>query len=232
MSARSEQQEPLRKTAVLGGSFDPVHLGHLHMAAAALEHGGVDEVWLLPARCPPHKNPGALAPAEQRLAMLFLAAEQAPRVTVCTVELERDDLRYTLDTLSALARDHAGRSFSFLVGADSLFELRRWHRAPELVDRFEILSVPRAGFDLETVTPARLGFDQDRTGRLRAGVLPAEAMAVSSTEVRKRVAQGQSIRYLVPAPVAAYIADHDLYRAPGESYRSSGHGCSGPGSPG
>lgn len=206
------------RLGIFGGSFDPVHYGHLLLAETAREQAALDEVWFMPAATPPHKRHRALAPDEARVAMLELALGGHPALKVSTLELDRGGVSYTVETLEALARDDPGRELFLLIGGDSLAELPTW-REPE---RILALATP--------VVVRRPGAEEPRFDRL-AGLVDAARMAefrrhvvdmpqidLSSRELRRRVAQGRSIRFQTPRAVEAYIAEHGLYRhaEPGE----------------
>lgn len=201
-----------QRIGVFGGTFDPVHFGHLVLAQDAFERLELDRLLLVPCRTPAHKSGGAFAAPEDRAAMLELAVEGDPRFEVSRVEFERDGPSYTIDTLLELRRRHPGARFSLLVGADTLLELHGWRRIGDLLALCEVASFPRPGTDLAGRSAADLGFaDPELAARLWARRVEGHRVDVSSTEVRMRLAEGLSIRYLVPDPVAMYIAEHRLY---------------------
>ena len=189
---------------VIGGSFDPVHRGHLFIALLAREAAGLDEVLFVPARRPPHKPDRAMAPPNDRLAMLKLALRDEPASRLSSIELEPDGPRYTVDTLSRLRETHPGTDLSFILGFDSLRELVHWREPDRILDEFRVIAVDRPGVD-PSVIPDRV--------RRRCLLVEGNPFAVSSTVVRARVARGLSIRHLVPDAVAAYIERRGLYRA-------------------
>lgn len=201
-----------QRIGVFGGTFDPVHLGHLVLAQDAFERLELDRLLWVPCRTPPHKNGGALASPEDRAAMLELAVEGDPRFEVSRVELERDGPSYTIDTILALRERHPGARFVLLLGADTLLELHSWRRIGDLLDLCETAALPRPGSDLSDRTAADLGFaDPELAERVWAHRVDGHLVDLSSTEIRMRLAEGLSIRYLVPDPVAMYIAEHRLY---------------------
>jgi nicotinate-nucleotide adenylyltransferase len=202
---------------LLGGSFDPPHLGHLHMARAALEHLPVDTVSLLPSGRPPHKSGELHSSASSRLAMVRLLAEEDPRLSVDDRELRRDGLTYTLDTLkeirSELGADH---ELVFLIGSDSLRQLGTWYRAAELVELARFVSIARedAGEDDDARLAETLAtqFPSERVRQLLADRLPVVPFPVSSTEIRKQIAGGDIPSEWITDRVARYIRQHQLYR--------------------
>jgi nicotinate-nucleotide adenylyltransferase len=192
------------KLGILGGSFDPLHRGHLFMAALAAEEAGLDEVLFVPAATPPHKSPGALSPVEHRLAMLEIALASEPRFAVSSIELAEGGPRYTVDTILAFSRERPGDELSFLLGMDSLLELPTWRDPERILRSVRVVAVNRPGFDAARV---------DAHLRNRVLVVEGNPLAISASGVRDRVARGLSIRHLVPDGVERYIEEHRLYRA-------------------
>jgi nicotinate-nucleotide adenylyltransferase len=184
--------------ALFGGSFDPVHIGHLIVAEAAAEQLGMP-VRFLPALEQPFKSGGHEATPEQRAAMLELAAKGNPRFSVERVELGLPAPSYTVRTLRALAEREPGNRFTLLLGADAARDLPSW---------FEVEALPGLA---DIVTFARAG-ESPASHRLVRRTVEVPAVDVSATDIRRRVRAGQSIRYLVPEAVRAYIAGHGLYR--------------------
>jgi nicotinate-nucleotide adenylyltransferase len=192
------------RVGVLGGSFNPVHLGHLHVARLAREAADLDTVLFVPAERPPHKGAAALAPAEHRVAMLQAALEDETDFALCDIELQRGGPRYTVDTLDALARSYPGRGLTFIMGADSLADLPGWREPERILAEHTVIAVDRPGFDPGSVDPGIAA---------RVRIVTGNPFAISSTGIRGRAAAGLSIRDLVPCGVDAYIARHGLYRS-------------------
>lgn len=187
--------------ALFGGSFDPVHLGHLIVAEAVAE--ALDaRVRFLPARGQPFKRAAHEAAPEQRAAMLELAAAGNPRFAVERIEFTLPAPSYTVRTLRALATQAPGVRFTLLLGADAVRDLPSWFEVDALPGLADVVVFARPGFDL----PA-----QDAVPVARVVSVPA--IDISATAVRERVSRGRSIRYLVPGAVREYIAAHGLYRA-------------------
>jgi nicotinate-nucleotide adenylyltransferase len=197
----------MTRVGVFGGSFNPVHWGHLHIALLAREAAALDVVLYLPAATPPHKEPGDLAPAPHRWAMLEGALASEPHTSLCNLEITAGGSRYTVDTLDRLKREQPGWELHFILGTDSLAELSSWRDPEYLVDTYHVIAVNRPGgaVDVPTVW-------QDRVL-----AVAGNPFAIASRAIRERVAAGRSIRHLVPAPVAAYIAEHRLYRMESEA---------------
>ena len=200
------------KLGVFGGSFDPVHLGHLGIAEEARGKFALDSVIFVPAANPPHKGGRTLAPAPDRMEMVRLAIAGNPRFAASDVELHRDGPSYTIDTLQEMQSLHPGARLFFIVGADSLAELDRWHRAAELVRRFDFVIVGRPGVSPIGRAALVAAFGEACAVRLEASFLQTEPYNISATEIRRRVAAGESIRYLVPLAVERYILRTGLYQ--------------------
>ena len=202
------------RIGVLSGSFDPPHLGHLHVARCARDELALDEVRLIPAAIPPHKRARELADGRHRLAMLALVARGQPWLVVDPRELERGGPSYTFDTLAALrAEGRPADALFFLIGSDSLVDLADWWRAPEIVELATFVTVPRdpASTDLGRAQ-VRARFAAPAAERILRHVLDAEMLPISSSQIRARVRAGQPIVELVPAAVADYIERTGLYR--------------------
>jgi nicotinate-nucleotide adenylyltransferase len=199
------------RIGVYGGTFDPVHLAHLILAEEARCSLGLARLLLVPAAQPWRKSHRAVSPAAHRLAMLRLAVADDPYFDVSTVEIDRGGPTYTVETLAALKAElGADADLVFILGEDALLDLPNW-RDPAGILRLAYLGVAQRGdgegIDLGPVEQVLPGI-RDRILRI-----PMPRIDISSSEVRRRVREGGSIRYLVPRPVQAYIAEHGLYRA-------------------
>jgi nicotinate-nucleotide adenylyltransferase len=198
------------KLGVLGGTFDPIHLGHLLIAEEAREHLGLDTVLFIPTG-QPYLRPGSpLASAAHRLAMTRLGVADNPAFDVSGMEVERPGPTYTLDTLEALARERGeGLELFVVLGVDSARTLPRWHEPAQVLARCTPVVVVRPGAgewdarELDVLCP---GVSQ------RTVHLQGPQLGISGTELRRRIACGSSIRYWVPRPVEEYIAQHKLYQ--------------------
>ncbi len=194
------------KLGFLGGTFDPVHLGHLVLAETARDQLGLDGVLLVPAGRPWRKADRRITEGHHRLAMLRLAVRDNPAFEVCTVEVERPGASYTVDTLEWLHAERQGSEVSFILGGDALRDLPNWRR-PERILELAALAVARR-------SRQRAGGALTLAGAPAPRVLWLEMprLDISASEIRQRVRQGRSIRYLVPEAVEAYIRQHALYR--------------------
>ena len=202
-----------QKLGILGGTFNPVHHGHLIMAQDAREHFGLDRVLFIPCAQPPHKSAVKLAAAEHRLAMLRAAIGDDSHFEINTLELEREGPSFTIETIKALRHAQPTASLYYIIGTDSLFELHQWYQINELLEYCEFVTMLRPGFPVEHLAEEQLNLPPPWSRRLLANLFPGHATDISSTDIRRRVATGRSIRYLVPDAVARYIAAQGLYRA-------------------
>lgn len=208
------------RRAFFGGSFDPVHVGHMILAQEVLEQTEVEQVVFVPARVPPHKQDAELSDGRHRLAMVRLAVAGQAGLAASDVELARAGVSYTIDTLESLARETPD-DWSVIIGADQMLEIESWRRYDDIFANFPVLLATRAGVP-RNKSRARL--------YERATLVQVPAIEISSTAIRRRVAEGRRIAHWVPPAVEAYIARHGLYRAgqlpsPQRPRRSSGrHG--------
>lgn len=209
----------MERIGIFGGSFDPVHLGHLALARRALEAVPLDRVLFAPAADSPFKVGRMNAPAEDRLAMLELAIVGEPRFGICRADLDRGGVSYTVDLVADVRAAHPDAELFFLLGADSLAGLHRWRRSRELVAMCRFVGFGRPGVRID---PDALGFDPATNARLTADFVPGFSEPASSTEVRARLAAGEDASPLLPAPVAAYIRDRGLYRTAGDGTAAVG----------
>ena len=208
MPAAAPPARPLRTVGLLGGTFNPVHDGHLSIAREALRLFALDGVWFIPCSNPPHKPAAGLASNADRLAMLNLAIAGEPRFQALTIEFERPGRSYTIDTILALRMLHPGIGFVFIIGADTLPELHTWHRPLELLELVRIVTLARPGHVPES---AELHLPPPWPGKLLADVRTGSPLDVSSRDIRAGIAAGRPVP-LVPEPVMRYIQEHNLYR--------------------
>lgn len=199
------------KIGILGGSFNPPHLGHLTMAHTALEARGLDRVLFVPAAIPPHKtNHGAMASAEQRLEMTRLAIEGEPRFEVCDDEIRRGGISYTVDTLRRLLAALPAAELFLIVGADTLRELPTWRNIETILGLCTVISIARPGYDAAAMRPV---LPAPWPEKLLANVIVGKPQDISSSDIRARLSRGEPIAHLVPAAVARYVAAQKKYPA-------------------
>lgn len=199
------------RIGIFGGSFNPVHLGHLVVAQDALEHMGLNRIIFLPAAQPPHKTAQPLAPASDRLEMLRLAVADDPRFEVSNDEIDRGGVSYTVDTLRRFHERYPTSALYFLVGGDTLRELHTWREIETVLQLAEIVTVGRPGVPLDSLNEKTLRLPDPWPARLAANVVTGHRLEISATDIRGRCVRGRSIRYLVPPAVERYIAAHHLY---------------------
>lgn len=200
------------RIGVIGGSFDPIHLGHLVIAQDALERLELDEIVFIPAAIPPHKQHLKCVGAEHRLRMVELAIEGDHRFSVSDIELVRGGVSYTMDTIQALQESRPDVEWLLIVGSDTLVDLHNWHRIDDLLDLCNIASFLRPGESSLDRIAEKIKLPEHRKAQLLNHVIEAHLVEISSTEIRMRVAEGLGIRYLVPPEVEMYICEHGLYR--------------------
>ncbi|WP_234417905.1 nicotinate-nucleotide adenylyltransferase [Miniimonas sp. S16] len=186
----------------MGGTFDPVHHGHLVAASEAAAEFGLDEVVFVPTGLQPFKTDRRVAPAEHRYLMTVIATASNPTFTVSRVDIDREGTTYTVDTLRDLRAERPEEEFFFITGADALSQILTWKNAEELFEAAHFIGVTRPGHDLDGH-----GLPVDKVS-----LLEVPAMAISSTACRERVERGKPVWYLVPDGVVQYINKHRLYR--------------------
>ena len=199
-----------RRLGVLGGTFDPPHVGHLWLATLAADAMDLDRVLFMPAARPPHKAGRRISHVADRLLMTRLAIAADPSFELCTIELERPGPSYTVDTVAALEERYGPETELFLVmAADSLDQIDTWREPDRLLERIRWIVGPRPGVAL----PERTALDERFGPRAeRIHLLSGPSLDVSSTDIKARVAAGHAIRYLVPRGVEELIVDRGLYR--------------------
>ena len=197
------------KIGILGGTFDPIHNGHLKIAEAARKKLGLNEVYFMPAAKTPLKEGISISAVEHRVKMVRLAIAGKPRFKLSTIELDRPGLSYTADTIAELRKKlGAETELYFIIGWDSLSQFARWREPARIIRMCRLVAVPRPGYtmpDPKALEAAIPGMSESLI------VLDNPEIAISATEIRERVANGLSIRRLVPKPVAEYIQKNGLY---------------------
>lgn len=186
----------MKHVGILGGTFDPPHLGHLIIAEEVRLALNLAEVWFMPSQEPPHKNK-ALSSAQDRMEMVKKAIECNPYFKLNTIELDRLGKSYTIDTLNILMEKHPDTKFYFIIGGDMVEYLPKWRKIDELIKMITFAGVKRVGFKLDTPYPVKL--------------LDIPYIEISSTMIRERIEHQDSITYLVPEPVKQYIEEKRLY---------------------
>jgi nicotinate-nucleotide adenylyltransferase len=201
------------RIGLLGGTFNPIHLGHLILAQQAVETLDLSRLLFIPCARPPHKTGAPPVAGEHRRAMIEAAIEGSLLFECSDIELQRGGVSYAVDTVRAVAAQHPGAELCFLIGADMLADLHTWKAVYELLALCRFVTFARPGFNAASLSAAARLLDPPWPERLRADMVSGRQVDISSTDIRYRVAEGLSIRYLVPREVELYIAEHGLYGA-------------------
>jgi nicotinate-nucleotide adenylyltransferase len=199
------------RIGVLGGTFNPIHLGHLILAEHAAEVHDLSVVLFLPCALPPHKDPGGIASVEHRVAMVASAIEGNLRFDLSDIEAQRGGVSYTVESARELRKAYPHAELCFIIGSDTLLELRSWKDIGALLDLARFLTFARPGTDPARIRKEDLGLADPWPDRILRDVRAGRQIDISSSDIRYRVAEGLSIRYLVTPPVEMYIAEHGLY---------------------
>ncbi len=205
------------RLGLMGGTFDPIHTGHLVIAEMARVEFALDRVLWIPSGDPPHKKGYLVTPQEHRYAMALLATANHPDFEVSRMELDRSGHSYTVDTVERLRRERPRDELYFITGADAILEILTWHRHHELIQACRFIAVTRPGYDLE-----RLSSVLPMEYLTQISTLTTPGVDISSTDIRTRVRSGDAIRYLVPESVQAYIRKHQLYQDRGPRSEEAG----------
>lgn len=200
------------RIGVFGGTFDPVHYGHLLLAEQCREQGRLDRVWFVPAARPPHKDEGAITRFEQRAEMLELAIAGNPAFRVEPLERDRPGLSYTAETLAELHRRHPADEFFLLVGSDTLKDLPTWREPQSVLQHAGLMVMARPNNPLVSAEELRARLNLPEAVPLRMEVIETPLIDISSRDLRRRAAAGRSLRYFLPRAVECYILEKGLYR--------------------
>jgi len=200
------------KIGILGGTFDPIHVGHLMIAETVRDEMGLDRVLFIPAATPPHKHGQAITAAEHRLEMVRLAVEGNRAFEACDVEVRRGGVSYSIETLKELKENMgAGTRFFLIIGADSVRELATWKDIDELARLSEFVVAARPGFRIEDLLSRDFGLARETRASVLRHFVDAVRVDVSSTELRARFSDGKVVRYMLPDAVERYIRAKGLY---------------------
>ncbi len=198
----------MRRIGILGGTFDPPHIGHLVLGEYAAEALDLKQVLFVPAADPPHKIAVHKSPVAHRLAMLQIALADNPRFAISRVDIDRPGPHYSLDTVKIIQQAHADTELYFVMGGDSLRDLPTWHRPEQLIEHCRLAVMERPGTDAHPAMhdPILPGLAE------RVVMVNAPMLQIASSSIVPRLQQGRSVRYLVPDGVLAYIHEQGLYR--------------------
>lgn len=203
------------RVGVMGGTFNPIHIGHLVTAEEALYQFNLDSVVFMPAGKPPHKRDKEILPAEERYLLTVIATASNPHFVVSRMEIERKGPSYTIDTLRELHELYGmSTDIFFITGADAVWEILTWKDAKTLVELTEFIAATRPGYSLEKFKKIHVlpEVEDKAKGKPRVSIMEIPALAISSTDIRRRVRENRPIRYLVPEGVASYIHKCGFWR--------------------
>lgn len=197
---------------IMGGTFDPIHFGHLRAAEEVLQGFGLERVIFVPSGRPPHKEVSEVTLPEHRYLMTELATADHPQFEVSRVEIDRDGPSYTLDSLIELRRELSPETaLYFITGLDAILEITTWRNYRDLFELADFIAVTRPGYSVDALTQLKTSLGEEHFSRIHP--FPVTLLAIASREIRRRVREGKSIRYLVPDAVWRYIEKERLYRA-------------------
>jgi len=217
------------RIGLFGGTFNPIHCGHIRAAGEVLERFSLDKVLFIPSFIPPHKERMGIAPARDRLRMVELACREEPRFAASSIEVDAGETSYSIITLEKVKRIYPGAWTFFVLGVDAFLEIETWRDHERVLEEclFIVMTRPGYRFDqADLVLGGPLGekahhvsekekINDDLFGKCRIFFLPIQALDISSTEVRRRIGTGETIEGLVPKAVGDYIRSHHLYRGRG-----------------
>lgn len=205
------------RIGIFGGTFDPIHQGHLVVAEQAREQARLDEVWFVLAARPPHKSGQQPTPFHQRADMVELAIAGNPAFRLEKMEAERSGPSYTVDTLTAIRARDPQADLHLMLGADCLPDLPNWHQPRKIVSLAKLLIAARPGWSIWPEERIRTALNLPKEASFSMQVILVPQMDIASRDLRRRIAAGLSARYMIPNAVLAYIRDKNLYREPAAS---------------
>jgi nicotinate-nucleotide adenylyltransferase len=200
------------RIGVFGGTFDPVHLGHLILAEQCREQAQLDQVWFVPAASPPHKQGQALTSFAQRVEMLALALAGQPAFLINELERDRPGPSYTVHTLQEIRASHPDTELFLPVGSDTLLDLPTWYQPACILELATLLVTPRPGYEMLSAEQLRTALSLPPEAPVRVQFIDAPLIDIASRDLRRRAAEGRTVRYLVPRAVEVYVRDRRLYR--------------------
>ncbi|MGM0366949.1 MAG: nicotinate-nucleotide adenylyltransferase [Actinomycetota bacterium] len=202
------------KVGIMGGTFNPIHHGHLVTAQEALSQFNLDLVIFIPASNPPHKTSGPIASTEDRYLMTVIATASNNDFFVSRIEIDREGKSYTIDTVRELRKIYGKEvSLYFITGADAILEILTWKDTEEIISLTKFIAATRPGYNLAKIEDLKAKlFNSRREGDDKIFIMEIPALAISSTDIRNRVKQKRPIDYLVPEEISHYIIKHGLYK--------------------
>lgn len=204
-----------KKIGIMGGTFNPIHIGHLILSEYAYEQFALDEVMIMPSKNPPHKNKKEIVEDYHRVNMILEAIATNNRLKLSTIELEREGITYTADTIKQLIEENSNTEYYFIVGADSLFQLMTWHKPEEIIRNVKIVAAVRYNISIDEMKSQCNLLNKKYNGNIE--FLDAPNIDISSKMIRSKLSSGKSIRYMVAEKVYDYIYENGLYRNTSET---------------
>ncbi|MFP4456365.1 MAG: nicotinate-nucleotide adenylyltransferase [Clostridia bacterium] len=198
----------MNKIGVFGGTFDPIHNGHLYIAENARVAFNLSEVIIIPSHKPPHKQNKAISKEHHRYNMCELAISDNDRFSVSDIEMNREDVSYTYNTLMTLKEDRPNSDFYFIMGADMFSDFPKWYKAKEIITDFKIIAFPREGYDIFEI----IEVDFFNNYKENINLLELATVDISGTSIREQIKKGLSVKYIIPNKVIQYIDKNNLYR--------------------
>jgi nicotinate-nucleotide adenylyltransferase len=199
----------MKKIGIMGGTFNPIHYGHLFLAENAYEQIGLDQVLFMPSKNPPHKAKPVAVSDQQRTDMIRLAIRDNPHFILSTMELHRDGITYTADTLTLLKKEKPDNHYYFIVGADSLFMMQDWYQPQTIFQLCTVVAASRDKIEKEQLEKQALYLKKQFQADIL--LLDMPTIQISSANIREKTAMGKSVRYYLPEKVVNYITDNRLY---------------------
>ncbi len=200
----------IKNLGIIGGTFNPIHYGHLIAAEFTREAFALDRIVFVPSARPPHKDPEEILDSRNRLAMVEIAVRDNPFFTVSTLEIDRQGLSYSVETVDSIGSMHPGANLYFILGIDAFMLMNTWKDTERLAELCSMIVVTRPGYELNPADDCFAGVPMLMWQKMEVIAIPG--FEISSSAIRGRVAQGKTIRYLLPAGVEYYIDTHQLYR--------------------
>jgi len=206
---KNSNNHKYKALGIMGGTFDPIHYGHLVTAEAARCRFNLDAVIFVPSGRPPHKKDYSVSKATHRYLMTVLAVVTNPYFDVSRTEIDRKGYSYTIDTIKEFKLRYPDTELYFITGADAILEILTWRKVDEVIRECQFIAATRPGYNLKDLTSKLEAISRDYLARIQTIEVPA--LAISSTDIRNRVAQKMPIKYLVPEAVEQYILKNKLY---------------------
>ncbi|MGN1146742.1 MAG: nicotinate-nucleotide adenylyltransferase [Acetatifactor sp.] len=198
------------KIGIMGGTFNPIHMGHLLLAQYALEENALDEIWLIPTGCSYMKRADNEVSAEERYHMTKLAVSENPKMRCMDIEIKREGYTYTYETLEQLRSCYPQHELYFIFGADCLFSIEKWKYPQKIFENCTIIAAVRSGTSIEKMEQKKAWLEEIFHAKII--LMPFLQLELSSTAIRQRVKEKKSIRYMVPDAVLHYIEEKEFYR--------------------